>query len=452
MSKAETCDLLAKYFMKIKTLIAVAIFPLASVLVYADVPVGADLTGRVTLPEGKSAAATVLIRYAQLKTNFESSISTRYPILPKRSRTDGHGNFTIESLDAKWLYFGYVMAPGCKLQQLNQIDPAAGPLDVSLETANTNAPLDKVIHGRVIDANGSPIAGALIDIKGSTRNGQMTWPAYDIDYFSVSDDTGNFVVYGKTPFVAADGEVEADGFATASFEQWPSDENNQEWIRTTAGSVPKGLASFARPLHEITLVKGASLQGRLLHDGNPVANAEIRLNDIYQNAALTDDQGRFFLAHLTPNQSNRLYGTWDLLADAGAVPRTDVQTGENGSTNDLGDLNLKPVTEVAGRIRLSDGKPIPANSHYFLADAAMGGSSPSSVSSDGSFHFVAVPGDTVGIFLRISGYQLTPRDGMLKSGTVTNITVVPNMTNLVIEMKPASRINSLPRPEGTTGN
>jgi hypothetical protein len=270
----------------------------------------------------------------------------------------------------------------------------------------------------------------------------MNWPAQDIDYFSVSDDNGNFVVYGKTPFAAADGKVEADGFAPASFDQWPSDENNQEWIRTPAGSVPKGLASFARPLREITLIRGASLQGRLLHDGNPVANAEIRFNDIYQSATLTEDEGRFFFGHLTPNESNHLYGKWDLLAVAGAVPRTNVQTGENGSTNDIGDLNLKSVSEVAGRIRLSDGKPIPANSHYFLADAAMAGSSPLSVSSDGSFHFVAVPGDNVSIFLRVSGYQLTPRDSMLKSGTVTNITVVPNMTNLVIEMKPVSRMDS----------
>jgi hypothetical protein len=444
--------------MKIKTLIAVAIFPLASVLVYADVPVGADLTGRVTLSEGKSGTATILVTYAQLKTNFEYSISTRSPLLPKRTWTDSHGNFKIESLDARWLYFGYIMAPGCKFQQLNLFDPTAGPLNVSLEMANTNVPPNKVIHGRVIDANGNPISGALISITGTTRNGQGTWPGFDIDYFSVSDDAGNFVVYGKTPFDAVDGKVEANGFAEASFEQWPSDAINQEWSRT--GSMPKGLFGFAKPLHQITLVNGAALQGRLLHDGNPVVNAEIRLNQcgvgsdcwFWVGATVTDDQGRFLFAHLPPRQSYAICGSWDLPAIAGAVPQTGVQIGENGSTNDIGDLNLQTVSEVAGRIRLSDGQPIPANSHYHLSDAAMGNSPPSSLGSDGAFHFAAVPGDKISIFLRVSGYQLTPRDSMLKSGTVTNITVVPNMTNLVIELKPASRINSLLRPEGTTGN
>ena len=124
------------------------------------------------------------------------------------------------------------------------------------------------------------------------------------------------------------------------------------------------------------------------------------------------------------------------------VPQTGVKIGEDGSTNDIGDLNLQSVSKVAGRIRLSDGKPIPANSHFHLSDAAMGNSPQSSLGSDGSFHFAVVPGDKVSIFLRVSGYQLTPRDFMLKSGTVTNITVVPNMTNLVIEMKPVSFFSS----------
>jgi hypothetical protein len=436
--------------MKIKTLVAAMTFPLAGSLVYAAAPVGADLTGQVILPEGQSGAATVLVRCAQLKTNFESSVSIRNPILPTRTQTDSSGNFKIGSLDARWLYFGDVMAPGCKLQELDQIDPAAGPLKISLELADTNVPPDRVIHGRVIDAEGSPISGALIDIAGTTRNGNGTWPAQDIDYFSVSDDAGNFVVYGKTPFAAADGKVEATGYAEASFEQWPSDAVNQEWSRT--GSMPKGLFAFARPLHQITLVKGAALQGRLVQDGRPVTNAEIRLNHcgvgsdcwFWDGTTVTDDQGRFLFAHLPPAQGYSICGGWDLTANGGAVPQTDVKTGENGSTNDIGDINLKSVSEVAGRIQLSDGRTIPANSHYHLSDAAMGGSPQASLGPDGSFHFAAVPGDTVSIYLRIAGYQLTPRDFMLKSGTVTNITVVPNLTNLVFELKPASRIHSWP--------
>jgi hypothetical protein len=427
--------------------IAAMIFSLVCALVYADTPAGANLTGRVTFPAGIAGTATVLVTYAQQKTNFESSISTRYPLLPKRTQTDSQGNFKIESLDARWLYFGYVMAPGCKLQQLNLFDPTTGPLNVSLEAASTNVPPDRVIHGRVIDADGNPISGALIDIERTTRNGQMISLAQDLDCFSVSDAAGNFVIYGKTPFTAAGGEVEASGYAKAWVEQWPSDAINQEWSRS--GSMPEGLFPYTKPLHEITLIRGAALRGRLVQAGRPVAKAEIRINRcgagsdcwFWGDSVLTDDLGRFLFAHQPPDQSWFICGSWDLPATAGMVPQTSVKIGADGSTNDIGDLNLQSVSNVAGRISLSDGKPLPANSTYSLSDAAMGRSSTSRLGADGSFQFAAVPGDEISIFLRVAGYQLTPRDFMLQSGTVTNITVVPNMTNLVIELKPASRIN-----------
>jgi len=75
---------------------------------------------------------------------------------------------------------------------------------------------------------------------------------------------------------------------------------NQEWSRT--GSMPEGLFGYARPLHQITLVRGAFLQGRLLRDARPVADAQIRLNQcgadsdcwFWKDATVTDDQGRFY--------------------------------------------------------------------------------------------------------------------------------------------------------------
>ena len=54
------------------------------------------------------------------------------------------------------------------------------------------------------------------------------------------------------------------------------------------------------------------------------------------------------------------------LADRGAIPKQRVSVGENGSTNDLGDVKLNPSFKVEGRIRLSDGKPVPADTRLTL--------------------------------------------------------------------------------------
>ena len=57
---------------------------------------------------------------------------------------------------------------------------------------------------------------------------------------------------------------------------------------------------------------------------------------------------------------------------------------------------------------------------------------------DGSFHFAGVPAERVTLYLRIPGYQLTPKDALLKSGSATNLTVITDVTGLLIEMKPAT--------------
>ncbi|HTV39308.1 MAG TPA: carboxypeptidase-like regulatory domain-containing protein [Candidatus Sulfotelmatobacter sp.] len=409
--------------------------------VYTLAPI--DLTGRIILPN-QSVKATILVCNALLKTNFESSISMRYPPLPVRARTDGQGDFKIGSLDPQWLYSGYVMAPGCQLKWLSQIDPTA-PLNVSLEAADTNVSQDRILHGQVVDPLGHPIPGALIEIRGSTRNASMTWPAFDVDPYFVSDQAGNFVIIGKTAFDAVDGTVAADGFAESDFAQWPSDADNQEWART--GTMPEGLAGFARPVHQMTLVEGASLDGRLLSSGKPVANAQIRLNAcgarsncwFWKEWTLTDAQGKFVFSHLPPNQSFSICGSWDLPASGCAVPQTNVHLGENDSANNIGDIEAVPVCPVAGKILLSNGKPLPPKSFYFLGDDSMGNSLSSPFGIDGSFRFPAVPGDQVSIYLRVPGYGLTPRDFRLKSGSVTNITVSVSSTNLVFEMRPFSR-------------
>jgi hypothetical protein len=200
-------------------------------------------------------------------------------------------------------------------------------------------------------------------------------------------------------------------------------------------------------VHELTLSEGAAFTGRLLQAGQPVGNAEILIQNFgcesgsseWRYFARTDSEGRFAFAHLPPNRAFSLYATMESLSGRGAVSRHKGRVRETGSSSDFGDLNLVPAFTVSGTVRLSDGKPLPPKSHLRLTRTTMVGVLDSlslPLSAEGSFRFAGVPSEKVTIYLRIPGYQLTPRDALLKSGSATNLTVVNDLTNLIIEMKP----------------
>ena len=407
--------------MKIKALVVGAIL-FAVHPGYASTPVDLDLNGRVTLPKDVSAVATVLISSAQPKTNWMYSASMRYPMLPRRAQTDKRGDFRIGPLDSKWDYTGFVLAPGCKTKVFNHYDPAEGPWNFSLEAIDSNSVSDAVLRGRVLDDHNHPLAGALITMQEVTRDNIWHFSADNIDQFSVSDEGGDFYVYGRTPFTDASGAVEAPGFATALFEHWEPGETN----------------------HEIRLIKGATLQGRLLRVDQPVTNAKVRLDRFGAEAGstawnyivLTDDSGHFSFSNLPPNRNCRLHGVTGSLGSQGVVPVRSVQIGANDSTNDLGDLHLESALKVEGQIRLTDGKAVPANSFLYFGDFDEGMSLPSAIQRDGAFQLTGVPAGKLNIYLRVPRYELTPKDSYLIAGSCTNVTIAADLTGWVINLTP----------------
>jgi hypothetical protein len=405
---------------------ALAIWALTS---HAHPPANSDLAGRVISPEGKASTVNVMLLYAARKPDLEGSDTVLYPALPRRTQADGRGNFKFESLDPGWLYYLVIISPYCRPQILDRVDLASGPLNCRLEAVDlTSAPPGTVLRGRVLTVGGKPVPGALIRMQGVTWNGSTTWPADNIDPYSVSDDEGNFVVCGQTAFTDAGGAVEAAGFATGLFEHWgPGDS-----------------------IHILRLNAGSAFKGRLLQDGHPVANANIRLDNFgaesgsvaWNYSARTDDQGRFLFTNLPPNRSFGLHATMESLGDRGALSKRAGQVYDVGSTNDIGDLNLEPAFTVEGRIRLTDGKPIPTHSRLNLVRASMLGLQdglPLTVGPDGAFRFAGVPAEKTTIYLRIPGYEISPKDRFLKSGSATNFTVVSNITDMVIRMQPQTQ-------------
>lgn len=387
------------------------------------------LSGRVTLPSENASPATVMVISARLKPDALASLADRHPRLPRRAQTDRQGNFKIESLDPGWLYFVVMVAPGSRPAILDPVDLAADPLKATLTAVDVSQiGSGTALRGVVKDTSGKPVSGAVIRTQEVTRNNIWDFSPREIDAFAVSDDTGHFVIYGQTPFTDAGGAIEADGYATELFEHWPP------------GDV----------VHTVTLREGAAVEGRLVNGGAPVVNAEVHLGNfgaeagssVWNYSGLTDAQGRFSFAHLPPNRPFSLYATMGSLGEQGALSKLPRRTLESGSTNKLGDLSLAPAHRVEGRILLADGKPIPALSHVTLTRMSMAGSQDAlsrALDQDGTFRFAGVPAEKATIYFRVPGYEISPKDRQLKSGSATNLVVAGNITNLVIRMQPQAR-------------
>src|SRR5208337_4776777 len=76
--------------------------------------------------------------------------------------------------------------------------------------------------------------------------------------------------------------------------------------------------------------------------------------------AVTDAQGRFRFPNLPPEADCHLYSLMcEAGANGGVAPVRKFRTGSDGAATELGDLVIKPAFRVAGRVVLSDGKPLP---------------------------------------------------------------------------------------------
>ena len=85
--------------------------------------------------------------------------------------------------------------------------------------------------------------------------------------------------------------------------------------------------------------------------------------------------------------------------------------------DDFEDLNLDPAFTVEGRVRLSDGKPIPAHSRVRLIRTTMVGLLDGlsfAVGEDGSFHFAGVPAERLTLLFADSGLSINAEGRPIK--------------------------------------
>ena len=383
---------------------------------------GSDLTGVIRNTDGDPVGgATVFIYTANPREGIGVLCPSCYADCRKRATTDAQGRFTIESLDPALLFRVLVAAGDYQPKFVANVDPGEKALSVKLKQASLGDTPDTRVTGRVVNDEGKPVSGAVINIRGVTRGQSTRFGGNpDIDPVAVSDDSGRFVIRGTEPFTAVGVDVEARTYAKRVFQRLATSDT----------------------VHELKLTEGASVEGRLVKDGKPVPHVEVGIAGADRNSEIfvgdysvaTDEEGRFLFVNLPPRTAYFLYGRMKSLGSRGAVPARRIQTQDDGSTLEAGDLKVELGFTVAGEIRLTDGGRIPPKTRVMLSREEAWDTQQVEVDSQGKFRLEGVPPESVNLHARITGYRLSMRNASLDRyalvGRVSNA-----KTDLILEFE-----------------
>lgn len=384
-----------------------------------------DLTGRVTHADGSPVPkATILIYTAGPKHGTSSLCPSCYPDCSKKAQTDADGRFKIESLDPNLLFRLLVVAGGEESTFVSKVDPANTHPEVVLKPLSEEELHSKTrIAGVVLDPDGKPVVGATIGPQGVQRGAVTQWGGTDnfVDPMAVADDTGHFVLQCQngvdTVYAVADGRNVA-----------------QRWVELKPGGD-----------YLVRMQDGVAVTGQIEQDGRPLKGVIVGLvtkdracgNFFRCDEIATDADGRFLFMNAPPERKFVFYEKMGSLHGKAAVPSKIFTTGKTGTKSDLGVLRVQPAHLIAGRVVLSDGKPVPPGTKLILGREEAWDSAETTLDAQGRFEFKGVPEESVGLVLRIKGYKFSHRNpnlDWLNGGIVGRVD--QDVTNLTLLLEP----------------
>jgi len=361
-----------------------------------------DLTGRVQLTNGQPMKATVFISTAGPKVGTSPFCPSCYADCRKSASTDSQGQFKIESLDPQLIFRILVVGEGLRPKFVEHVNPAKGPISVSLEPQLlAGVPPQLILRGRVVDTKGAPVEGAAVETLGyHTSDGRGSWGEFEgLDPLAVTDARGNFLITSRKEFASLDLKIEARGFANRMFLK----------VRGDA------------PTPNLQLTEGAAITGRVMLNGKPLANVAVGL--VSEDRALenftgdfevgTDADGRFAFVNMPPNVRYHVYGQMKALADHGTTGIAVVDAGGDGSTTNVGDLVVGRANRLSGRVVLKDGKTIPPKTQLIVSREDAWDSLLVDLDKDGSFNVSGIPNEAISLSVAVPGYRFSIKNESL---------------------------------------
>ena len=358
----------------------------------------ADLTGRVLDVSGKPVrGARVSIHTAGARVGVNPFCPSCYADCAKSADTGDDGGFLIRSLDSSLIFRVLIVGEGFEPSFVGKVDPFKGPIEATLR------PIDlkrleprRFIRGRVVDPEGSPVAGAEVTPIEFKTEAHWGFAPDIVDPVAVTNLRGEFVLTSRSPAEYISVKIIARGLAPRRFDK----------------------LSPEVPIHELRLGRGVSVTGHVSREGKSLPGTVVglvqvsRRSDTFLGATeiSTDESGRFLFSNVAPNDRYYVYGIMSSLKVSGSLPAVELKAGGDGTTTDVGELEVVPGHRLAGRIVLSDGKPIPPHTRILVSREQAWDSQLAELDERGRFVVEGLPTEEYSVSSFIKGYRLSAKN------------------------------------------
>jgi len=392
-----------------------------------------DLAGRIKAGE-TVPKATIFIFTAGPKVGTSTFCPSCYADCRKSAKTDDEGEFKIPSLDPQLLFRILVVAKGYKPKFVSKVDPATGPVTVNLEAVESREITpDKSVQGRVVDPEGKPVVGAVVEAHGIRKKndiGTMWGQLPGVDPLAVTDEQGEFLLTSKEMFESLDVRVEARAFAHKQFTKLASGTSR----------------------NTLTLAEGASVKGRVMRNGKGLAGVSVGMVGCDRGVESftgnfdvgTDTDGRFIFVNLPPNTDYFIYGLMSTLKSYGAIRIQRVHAGNDGLTLDAGDLIVEPALRLAGQVVCADGEPVPAKTRLLVGREEAWDTLQIDLDKTGRFDTTGIPRETISLSARIPEYRISVRNPSLDTMNPFHLIgrMDQDVTNLIFLLEKGPELHS----------
>jgi hypothetical protein len=278
------------------------------------------------------------------------------------------------------------------------------------------------VRGHVVDIRGNPVRDAVVEQQGvifAREDGQTArsfGPVNWIDLLAVTNENGDFEVAYSKPAKEMILQVSPRAMSAKLFTE-PTGPDRKT----------------------LTVSEGATIRGRLVQNGKPVANAQVGLSTHSRMAGTTfpeirigtREDGTFAMTNVPAGRVYYLYGKMESLAPLGLVADLiECATKDDGQEVNVGDILVKPAYALRGKVVLTDGKPIPPDMHVNLFLDNARDSQTVVLGPDGLFEFKGLANRVYDVAPSVKGYPLP-------EGFSSEVLIQRDVNDLVFTLKPA---------------